>query len=213
MIASPRSVACAGLALVARVGLALVALLAMAACDDDASRPGDDALTDGEAVALVKGLAQVGRLTDTDAGRAGEPTLECPLGGVVGFTGSVTIDSTATTQVLHSTTVMTPQDCRFVVDGVTFTANGAPAVHQTGDVTITGFFEQIEMEFDVGGAVDWETGSPARQGTCALDLDLVGEIELPGVESTDTTAVVRGTLSGTACEVAVDLSLDALGSG
>lgn len=192
----------------------LVVLLAPAACDDNTVRPADnDTLSQAEVVALVDGLAVVGRLTDTDPDRAGEPALQCPLGGVVGFSGTATADSTGNTRVLRSEIVMTPQDCRFAVDGVTFTANGAPNVRQTGDVTITGFFEQIDLDYDIAGAVDWETGSPVRRGTCALDLDLVGEVELPGVESADTVAVVRGTLSGAACETVVDLSLESLGKG
>lgn len=192
----------------------LVVLLASAACDDDTVRPArNDTLTQAEVVALVDGLAEVGRLTDTDAARAGEPELQCPLGGVVGFSGTVTTDSTANRQVLRSEIVMTPRDCRFAADGTTFTASGAPDVRQTGELTITGFFEQIDLDYDIAGAVDWETGSPVRRGTCALDLDLVGEVELPGVESADTVPVVRATLSGTACEVVVDLSLDSLGSG
>ena len=136
-----------------------------------------------------------------------------PAGGVVGFSGTATADSTANTKVLRTDIVMTPQNCRFAADGMTFTASGAPDVRQTGAVTITGFFERVEVDYDVAGAVEWETGSPARHGTCALDLNLVGEIELPGVESADTVAVLRGTLSGTACKVPVDLSLDSLGGG
>jgi len=32
-------------------------------------------------------------------------------------------------------------------------------------VTITGFFEQVELDYDITGAVDWETGSPAHRAS------------------------------------------------
>lgn len=200
--------------LLSRVLLAALLSLGAWACDDDTARPGgDDALTEAEAVALVDGLAAVGRLTNTDAASAGEPTVQCPLGGVVDFSGSFTTDSTANTVILRSEIVMTPRDCGFTARGTTITATGAPDVRQTGAVTVTGFYERVEVDYDIMGAVDWETGSPARQGRCTLDLDLVGEVELPTVESSDTTLVLRGRLSGTACQVAVDLSLDSIGTG
>ena len=198
-----------------RVALALVVVLAVvlapAACNDDPAVPAVDTLNDDEVVALVHGLATVGQLTDTEMPEAGAPAVQCPLGGVVAFSGTVTADSTATTKTLRSEIVMTPQDCRFEARGTTFTASGAPDIRQTGDVTITGFFEQIEVDYDITGAVDWETGTPARQGTCNVALDLEGEIELPGVESADTVAVLRGTLSGTMCDEAVNMSLDSIG--
>ena len=198
-----------------RVALALVVVLAVvlapAACNDDPAVPAVDTLNDDEVVALVHGLATVGQLTNTEMPEAGEPAVQCPLGGVVAFSGTVTADSTATSKTLRSEIVMTPQDCRFEARGTTFTASGAPDIRQTGDVTITGFFEQIEVDYDITGAVDWETGTPARQGTCNVALDLEGEIELPGVESADTVAVLRGTLSGTMCDEAVNMSLDSIG--
>ena len=191
----------------------LIALMAVAACDDSTAPTGEDALTEAEAVALVDGLAVVARLVSDDAASPvpAEPVVQCPLGGTVGFSVTATTDSTAAGQVLSSETVVTPRNCQFTARGTTFTANGAPDVRQSGDLTITGFFERVEFDYDIAGAVDWETGSPARQGTCSLDLDLTGEVELPGVESTDTVAVVRGTLSGTACDAAVNLPLDSIG--
>ncbi len=184
--------------------------LASGACNDRVSEPEkDDALTEAEVVALVHGLAAVGRLTATDS-TASEPTATCPLGGDVGFSGTVSADSTETTQILRSEIVMVPRACRFTARNVTFTADGAPNVRQVGATTITGFFEEIELDYDVTGSVDWKTGSPVRSGTCAVDLDLEGEVELPGVESTDTLAVVTGSLSGTMCGTAVALSLDSL---
>lgn len=102
---------------------------------------------------------------------------------------------------------MTPQNCRFTVRGATFTANGAPDVREVGEVTIVGLSERLEMDFDITGAVDWETGSPARRGRCSLDLDLTGVIDQrPDSQPIDTVAVLQDALSGTACDEAINLS-------
>ena len=194
---------------------ALIALLAVAACDDDSAAPaGDDALTAEEATALVDGLAAVAGLVGTDATAlvTDRPEVNCPMGGTVGQSATVTPESTGSSQIIRMQLVMTPQNCRFTARGATFTANGAPDVRQVGEVTIIGLSERIEMDFDITGAVDWETGSPARRGKCSLDLDLTGEIDQrPGSQPTDTVAVLRGSLSGTACDEAVNLSLDDIG--
>ena len=194
---------------------ALIALLAVVACDDDSAGPaGDDALTAEEARALVDGLAAVAGLVSTDATAlvADRPEVNCPLGGTVRQSGTVTPESTGSSTIIRTELVMTPQNCQFAARGTTFTANGAPDVRQVGEVTIIGLSERIEMDFDITGAVDWETGSPARRGRCSLDLDLTGEIDQrPGSQPTDTVAVLRGSLSGTACDEAVNLSLDDIG--
>lgn len=194
---------------------ALGLALASGACEDRVSQPSeDDALTEDEVMALVHGLAVVGRLVPADSAASGssasEPTATCPLGGSVEFSGTTSADSTETTRILRSDLTMVPQACRFTARDVTFTADGAPHVRQVGDLTITGFFEEVELDYDVTGSVAWKTGSPMRSGTCAIDLDLEGEIELPGVESTDTLAVVTGSLSGTMCGAAVALPLDSI---
>lgn len=190
---------------------ALGAALASGACNDRgvSKLQKEDVLTEAEVVALVHGLAAVGRLTATDSSSS-EPTSTCPLGGDVGFSGSFSADSTETTRILRSEIVMVPRACRFTARNVTFTADGAPNVRQVGATTITGFFEEVELDYDVTGSVDWKTGSPVRSGSCVVDLDLEGEVELPGLESTDTLAVVTGSLSGTMCGTAVALPLDSL---
>ena len=190
---------------------ALIAFLAVAACDSDTAKPSvPDALTAEEVVALVEGLAEVGRLTGDTATATPTPngsTAECPLGGTIAISGTITADSAESNQILRSDLVVTPQSCRFTARGATFTATGAPNFRQVGDVTITGLFEQVELDYDITGAVDWETGSPARRGKCSLDLDLTGEVDVPGIDATDSVTVVRSTLAGTACEEAVNLPL------
>lgn len=193
-----------------RLLAALGVALASGACNDRVSEPQkDDVLTEAEVVALVHGLAAVGRLTPTDSS-ATKPTSTCPLGGDVRFSGSVSTDSTETTRILRSEITVVPRGCRFTARNVTFTADGAPNIRQVGAVAITGFFEEVEFDYDVTGSVEWKTGSPVRSGTCAVDLDLEGEVDLPGVESSDTLAVVTGSLSGTMCGTAVALPMDSI---
>lgn len=192
--------------------VALIALLAVAACDDDTVRPAqDNGLTEAEVVALVDGLAAVGGLTGVNAATPAvdPPAIDCPLGGKVDLLRRVIADTVTTPLlVLRSDLVMTPRDCQFEARGVTFTANGAPDVRQVGRIRITGQYEKVELDWEIDGAVDWETGSPARQGTCSLDLDLTGEADVPSAESTDAVVVFRGALSGTACDKTVNLPLN-----
>ena len=194
---------------------AALTLLAVAACHDSARPADDNALTDAEVVALVDGLAVVGGLTGVAAATpvVDPPPADCPLGGTAGLLRRVVADTVAPVLVLSSDLVMTPRNCQFTARGATFTVNGAPDVRQSGQVRVTGHFERAELDWEVVGAVEWETDSPARRGRCSLDLDLTGEVELPGVGSTDPVAVVRGTLSGTACDAAVNLPLGSIGGG
>lgn len=192
--------------------VALIALLAVAACDDDTVQPADDnALTEAEVVALVDGLAAVGGLTGVAAATPAvdPPAIDCPLGGKVDLLRRVVADTVTTPLlVLSSDLVMTPRDCRFEARGVTFIANGAPDVRQVGRIRITGQYEKVELDWEITGAVDWETSSPTRQGRCSLDLELTGEADVPSAESTDAVVVFRGALSGTACDMTVNLPLN-----
>lgn len=194
---------------------ALSALLAVAACDDTVRPVQDDGLTEAEVVALVDGLAAVGGLTGVAAATpvVDPPAIDCPLGGKVDLLRRVIADTVTTPLlVLRSDLVMTPHDCRFEARGVTFTANGAPDVRQVGRIRITGQYEKVEVDWEIAGAVDWETSSPARHGKCSLDLDLTGEADVPTAESSDAVVVFRGVLSGTACDKAVNLPLNSSGS-
>lgn len=198
--------------------VALIAVLAVAACDDNSAGPDGDrpnALTNAEVEALVDGLAVVGGLTGVAAVTpvVDPPPTDCPLGGTVDLLRRVVTDTvTIPLLVLRSDLVMTPHNCRFRARGTTFTANGAPDVRQVGRVRITGRYENVELDWEVAGAVEWETGSSARRGKCSLDLRIKGEADVPGVESADTVVVLRGALSGTACDTAVNLPLNSLGS-
>ena len=67
--------------------------------------------------------------------------------------------------MIFPTAVRYLKDLVFTARGATFTATGAPNFRQVGDVTITGFFEQVELDYDITGAVDRETGSPAHRAS------------------------------------------------
>lgn len=194
-----------------RIPTILAAALAVGACDEGQS-PEADVLTEAEIGALISGLSSVGP-NITDPGDRIDQPAACPSGGQVAFSGNAAGDGTDSTRlVIRADITMVPQACRFPAGGVTFTVNGAPSVRQVGTTTLINSLERQALDsvvfaYDVTGAVDWETDSPARSNTCSIDLDLTGTIDLPDVQSGDTVAVTRSSLAGTACGSSIMISI------
>lgn len=186
--------------------------LAAGTCDEGRS-PEPDALTEAEVVALIQGLSAVSPDVTDPGDRIGAPAT-CPSGGQVAFSGNATADGTDSTRlVVRADITMVPQACRFPAGGVTFTIDGAPNIRQVGTTTLINSLEQMALDsvvfaYDVTGAVDWTTESPARSSTCQIDLDLTGNIDLPNLQAGDTLAVTTGSLAGTACGSSISISLE-----
>ena len=187
---------------------ALATILAVGACDDS-TEPEPDGLTEAEVVALIQGMSVVRVYTANSGAGVDQPTAACPLGGVIDFSGSTAADAGMDTpRTIRADVTMVPQACRFATQAATFTIDGAPSIRQVGTATVIGAWERVEFAYDFTGALDWQTDSPARSGNCPVDLDMSGEIDLPELESGDTTAVLSGSLSGAACGSNVAISLD-----
>ena len=191
-----------------RILTTLATILAVGACDDPAE-PEPEGLTEAEVVALIRGMSVVRVYTTNFGAGVDEPAAACPLGGVIDFSGSTAADAGMdTARTFRTDIAMVPQACRFATQAVTFTIDGAPSIRQVGTATVIGAWERVEFVYDLTGALDWQTDSPARSGHCPVDLDMSGEIDLPELESGDTTVVMSGNLSGNACGSSVAISLD-----
>ncbi|MDT8340865.1 MAG: hypothetical protein RQ751_05065 [Longimicrobiales bacterium] len=195
--------------------LTLAGLLFLGACDDDATRPAGDTLSQQEAAALTQIL-----MTRTfEAAGEGEPlarargnplraaavvdfensvelTLGCPLGGTwsAARTISGTVDTEAGTVDLQFGLVQIPDACVVEpeeVDG-TLTLTGAPDV--TSSYAFSGNQSgAFEAAGGIVGALDWATGD--RSGRCEVDLQFTG--------SGDGQGALSMSVAGRICQATI----------
>ncbi len=175
---------------------------ALSACGNNAEPAAEDSLSPAEATGLAYGIA---RLTAVGP-PVSDTTFACPRGGTAAVSGSVAPDPLADS-ILAVNLVMGLTQCGMDVDDVVFTLDGAPGVNQQGTTIVHGFFESIDLAYEITGGFDWRVANPSRAGSCPLDMDLTGRGEI----GTDGELVLSGTVAGDFCGVNVSLPLDSIG--
>lgn len=187
---------------------AVAAALAVQACNDSTNTSGGS-LEPAELRGLAYGLANISALPTTQG--AGMVTASCPEGGNATFTGSIVPDA-ANDNILRMDVTMNPQNCGMSAGGTALVVNGDPGVRQTGTATLGDtLLAPITLNYEITGGVGWSVASPARSGNCTLDMDLVGFIEFPDLQSTtDTLPSLEGNVSGMFCGTSVNIPLDSI---
>ena len=179
---------------------ALALVLAAAACESDMEP--EDALSEEEAVALLKGagltLAQV--LEDTTLIVSVSPdsiVSRCPLGGQAKLVGAFTEESGDTAR-LGADFLITPTGCVIAADGIQFTVDPGPALRYQLLVEIIAATFEFLVSGAITGGVDWTLDD--RSGNCAMDLTLDAVPNLADPEN-PLTGAYKGMLCGHEVEI------------
>ncbi len=177
-----------------RILFAASVLALPSACREAATEP-EDALTDHEAEALFRGIAELVSDTTLAATEVSDNAVvvSCPLGGDTRFVGTGSEGQTGDTLQVTLDVDIVPNACRFAHDKVEITlASGSLRYHL--EVAIVGFFEDVTVEGTVVGTVGWAVED--RSGDCVIDLKLDVELDL---SDPDLTQQPQGVFRGMMC--------------
>ena len=176
-----------------RIVLGALALVLTAACNDDPADPAA-ALTDLEAEALFRGISALTNDTTLEVTEVSgtEAVVACPLGGEARGILDGSDGQRGDTLWLIVDVEIIPADCGFAHDGVEFTLASGNLRNHT-EMSMVGFFEDLDIEGTLVGAVQWEVED--RSGDCAVDLELEVELDLTNPSPTPQ-GVFRGTMCG-----------------
>lgn len=181
--------------------------LALAACGDDSTGPAGDEMTQAEANALAQGLAGFLPLNEANPDALAnvlpgmqvplETTLACSGSGEAMFSGeaSVSMNEAQEALVLELSGTLTPADCAFTGDGITFTLNGNPALTQSGSIAISIADLAATIDLSISGGFGWATGE--KTGNCNLETTTAGQISFL---DTAPTAKMTGSICGHAID-------------
>ena len=191
--------------LVSGIAFAFVA----AACGDDAVEP-EDVLTEEEAVALFKSMNTVQFDTTIVPIHFSEDSLviACPGGGQAKLVGEFAADTTLLPDTLRwvSDFVITPRGCKLTGDGIEFTVDGDPSIHDKRDVRIPVADLLPNATGSVRGGVKWELED--RSGSCEVDMTLATEVDGSDPDKPVFKHLYKGVLCGNDAEVEVGAPID-----
>ncbi len=179
-------------ALMSGIALALVA----AACGDS-TKP-ERALTEAEAVALVKGTTSlVARLlNDTTiepiSVSGNSAVYGCPQGGEMAVSGAAEEEQVGDTSRLKVSIVATPDGCNLSSDGMDFTTDGDPSVRIDVGLEIIGLFDEVNVTGGLTGGLGVELED--ARGSCVTNLTLKGQ-----PDPSNPSLPVKAVLDGNAC--------------
>ena len=178
-------------------GVALA--LFLAACEDDPVGP-DNALSEEESVALLKGagiaLAQVLEDSTLIVGVSENGLVaRCPLGGQAELVGAF-IEEPGDTARLGVDFLITPNECVIAADEIQFTVDPGPALRYQLLVEIIAATFEFNISGMITGGVDWTLDD--RSGNCAMNLTLEA---VPDLVNETLIGVYRGTLCGHEVEI------------
>ena len=180
---------------------------ALVACEESPTET-EDQLTGSETEALLLGMRAL--ISDTTLMVISvTPTgavLGCPLGGQVTASGGGMDEQVGDTARLITDFTLTPDGCAFGSQGLEFAVTGNPSVHDRLVLTIIGFFEEVLVEGETTGTLDWELDG--RTGTCMIDLELSVVPDFSGPEPT-----ANGSYAGTMCGHDVDIDVGSIVPG
>ena len=176
-------------------------VLAAAACESDMEP--EEALSEEEAVALLKGagltLAQV--LEDSTLIVVNDYpdslVSRCPLGGQAKLVGTLT-EELGDTARLGADFLITPNGCVIAADGIQFTVDPGPALRYQLLVEIIAATFEFLVSGAITGGVDWTLDD--RTGNCAMDLTLEAVPNLADPEN-PLTGAYKGMLCGHEVEI------------
>lgn len=176
----------------------LVALpIVLAGCRDSPTEPVQP-LNEEEAEALLLGLMEVAADTTalvsaTDDGGV----YACARGGQLMATIDVGQERVGDTVRVNTDLSLDPEGCVFWSDGYQFTLDGNPGVRIEMTLSAVNLSESFGLEMAITGAVDWQLDD--RSGTCMVDLEGGGEVDLSNPESSE------GGIAGALCGLEVDI--------
>lgn len=177
-------------------------VMVIATCSNSTEPEPNMPLNAGETEELLFGLMTV--LTDTmpeikTVHSETDFTIICPESGDARVQADV-IESypNDSTAVLTTELSFMPNECGLKgANETTFTLSAAKSLDYVSTLTIQGFFENIELDGNLEGQLDWTVKS--RSGSCVIEMEVDFEVSEDLSEATSL-------LTGRACEH--DLILD-----